>query len=507
MKIAANTPSLLRHPAITLSALALGLALAFGPLQAAPDTSGPGQGWTLSQHPVSFADTIARVSPAVVSIMVESKGRSVHGLRFKQMPDLPEDSPFSDFFKHFFDEDSLGRMLPESRGRMVGQGSGFIVDPSGYIVTNYHVVDGAEEVRVTLNEGSKYTAVVKGRDSKTDLALLKIDANKPLPYLEFGDSDRARVGDWVLAVGNPFGLGGSVSAGIISARGRNIQSGPYDDYLQVDAPINRGNSGGPLFDAEGRVIGVNTAIFSPSGGSVGIGFAIPSSLAKTVVSQLKEKGHIQRGWLGVQIQPVTEEVAAALGRDTTQGTLVASVLENSPAARAGMQSGDLILKVDGDPINNFKDLPRRIADTKTGTQVTLEILRRGQIQHIPVKVDRLPDDDALAKMDPRSNSDSPTDTQELGLSLAPLTPETRQRYQVADDASGVLVTKVKPGSPAEQAGIRAGNLISMVGQEQVRSPEELATKIRQAAKAKQTRLLLLVEREGEKQFVTLRFSG
>jgi len=294
----------------------------------------------------SFAEVAERVTPAVVNVAVIQGAGTADTHPRISVPELPDTSPFGELFRRFFDERSL---LPEGMDvpRFTrGVGSGFIVDPGGLIVTNDHVVAGASEVQVTLNDGTQYQARVKGRDPKTDLALIEIDAEHPLPYVEFGSSDTARVGDWVLAVGNPFGLGGSVTAGIISARERDLSDGPLDGYLQIDAPINRGNSGGPLFDAAGTVIGVNTAIFSPSGGSIGIGFAVPSTTAQAVIEQMRANGHVGRGWLGVQIQPVTAEVAAALGLDREQGALVTSIVDQSPAQRAGLRPGDVIVKVE-----------------------------------------------------------------------------------------------------------------------------------------------------------------
>lgn len=273
-------------------------------------------------------------------------------------------------------------------------GSGFIIDPDGYVVTNNHVIDGADEITVILEGGDRLEAKVVGRDAKTDLALLKIDADEPLPYVSFGDSDAARVGDWVVAVGNPFGLGGSVTAGIISARGRDIHAGPFDDFLQVDAPINRGNSGGPLFSTSGEVIGINTAIYSPNGGNVGIGFATPSSLARTVIAQLREKGSVERGWLGVTIQSVTDDIADSLGLDEAEGALVSKVLPDSPAASAGLQQGDVILALNGQRITRFKTLPRLVAEAKTGKPATVTVWRDGREKDVTVTIGRMPEDTA-----------------------------------------------------------------------------------------------------------------
>ena len=337
--------------------------------------------------PGSFADLVDRVMPAVVNVSTVQGGNAAPEQRgMPGMPEFPPGSPFEEFFRQFQEQQRGARPRAE---RQQAQGSGFIIDAAGYVVTNNHVIDGADEISVTLHDGSRLDAKLVGRDPKTDLALLKVDAGKPLAYLEFGDSDTARVGDWVIAIGNPFGLGGTVTSGIVSARGRDIQAGPYDDFLQLDASINRGNSGGPTFDVHGRVIGINTAIFSPSGGSVGIGFAIPSTLARSVVAQLKDFGRTRRGWLGVRIQGVTPEIAESLGLRSATGALVASVTPNGPAAEAGIQAGDVILTFDGKEVNEMRRLPRVVAETGVEEQVPVKLWRRGQEQTVRVKVGEL----------------------------------------------------------------------------------------------------------------------
>lgn len=450
--------------------------------------------------PPSFAEVAERVTPAVVNVAVTPNRGPEQVHPRSAIPSIPQDSPLHDFFQRFFDGQAPRpeefAMPPQSQG----QGSGFIIDSEGHIVTNNHVVPDAAEVQVILNDGSRYRAEVKGRDPKTDLALLKIDAGKPLPHVELGDSGGTRVGDWVLAVGNPFGLGGSVSAGIVSARGRDINSGPYDDYLQIDAPINRGNSGGPLFDAAGRVVGVNTAIYSPSGGNVGIGFAIPSSTARAVVAQLMESGHVARGWLGVQIQAITEEVAESLGLESKQGALVASLVPDSPATKAGLRAGDLILAVGSTAIDELKTLPRLIADTKAGSKVMLEVLRNGATEQIPVVVGAMPAPDKVAAASGPSKDDHKA---RLGLYLSPLTPESRKSHGIDDTARGVLVAEVESGSPAQKAGIRSGSLISMIGQKPVTAPEEVVAGVRKATEDDRESVLLLVEQDGEKRFVAV----
>jgi serine protease Do len=472
-------------------------------VNATPAPSSPTPAAEVSRLP-SFAEIAQRVTPAVVNVAVVQNGVSAHAHPRMSIPEIPDGYPFGDLLRRFFDQRSAlpdGMEIPHYTR---GVGSGFIVDPGGLIVTNDHVVSGASEIQVTLDDGSQYQAKVRGRDPNTDLALIEIDADHPLPYVELGNSDTARVGDWVLAVGNPFGLGGSVTAGIVSARGRELNDGPLDGYLQIDAPINRGNSGGPLFDTTGRVIGVNTAIFSPSGGSVGIGFAVPSATARAVIDQLRANGEVRRGWLGVQIQPVTAAVAEGLGLDRQQGALVASVMDKSPAQRAGLRPGDVILKVDGQTIDGFKTLPRLIAGMSEGTQVPLEVYRKGASEKLSVVIGRMPADEPVAV---QTETDVDTGTPRLGLYLAPLTPKARQAHGLDAEAAGVLVARVEPGSPAEKAGITPGSVISMVGQQSVDAPEALVEQVRSALKQDRSSVLLLVETAGEKRFVTVRFAA
>jgi serine protease Do len=443
--------------------------------------------------PPGFADVVERVTPAVVNVTVAQEARQAMALPGGQMPD--ENSPLYEFFKRFGGLEEM----PSPRQRE-GEGSGFIIDNDGYIVTNNHVVDGATSIEITLNDGQQYQARVVGRDAKTDLALLKIDTDDALPYVAFGDSSGARVGDWVLAVGNPFGLGGSVNAGIISARGRDINSGPYDDYIQIDAPINRGNSGGPLFDARGVVIGVNTAIFSPSGGNIGIGFAIPAETASEIVSELKAKGRVDRGWLGVQIQPVTEEIAASLGLAEARGVLVADVLPNTPAQAAGISSGDVILQAAGERMEEYRDLTKLIAGIDAGTRVELEVFRSGDTLKIPVTIGEMPSEGLASN---QSSEEPPGDEPRIGLYLAPLTPELRAERGIDAEAAGVVVTQVAPGSPAQAAGIKAGGLISMVGQTPVTRPSQVVDAVQQAAASDRPSVLLRVEQDGEQRFIAV----
>ncbi len=482
--------------AITLT-LGLGAGLAaIGNVEAADPATAPLE---RPIGPPSFADVAERVTPAVVNVTVEQQPLRRMSRNGVPLPEgLPEGSPLREFFEQF---GGLGDMpMPFQRE---GEGSGFIIDPTGYVVTNNHVIESADTIEITLIDGTKYPARVIGRDSKTDLALLKVDGAPPLPYVDLGHSGEARIGDWVLAVGNPFGLGGSVNAGIISARGRDINSGPYDDYLQIDAPINRGNSGGPLFDARGRVIGVNTAIFSPSGGNIGIGFAIPAETAAEIVKELRDRGHVERGWLGVQIQPVSQEVAGSLGLVEAAGVLVADVLPDSPAMAAGVKSGDVITEAAGEAMQEYRDLTKLIAGIDPGTEIELKVIRGGKVRQLTVAIGRMPQDDlATTKPGEAAMDIGPR----IGLFLAPLTPEMRKERGLDADAPGVLVAQVEKGSPAQRAGIKAGSLISMVGQEPVTSPDDVARAVREAAEQERPSVLLRVEQDGEQRFVAVPFA-
>jgi len=456
--------------------------------------------------PPSFADLADKVRPAVVSIIVTGKTEvSAQNMPQFQAPQFPEGSPFGEFFKHFQFGMPGGGNGNGMQQEFQAAGSGFIITADGYVVTNNHVVDHATEIKVIMNDGTKYEATLKGRDPKTDLALLKIKADKTLPFVKLGDSDHARVGEWVVAVGNPFGLGGSVTAGIISARGRDIQSGPFDDFIQVDAPINKGNSGGPLFDSEGRVIGVNTAIYSPSGGNVGIAFAIPSNLAKQVVADLETNGKVVRGWLGVQIQPITAEIADSLGLKDQHGALVAAVEPDSPAQHGGIKAGDVILSMNGEKLDNFKDLSKQVAATPVGSESTVQVERQGEMRDLKIQIGTMPSDDvklALANDNPSQNDETP----KIGVYLAELTPEARQQFHINKDINGVLVAGVQPGSPAAKAGIQPGNVISMVGQEAVKSPEDVISQVKHVASEKKSSVLLMVEHDGIQQFVAVKFT-
>lgn len=455
--------------------------------------------------PGSFAELIETVKPAVVNISVSGKiGQIGEGLGPQfEMPELPfkmpPNSQLEELFRHYFNRPNKQWQGEAPTGEVQAVGSGFVVDPAGYVVTNNHVIDGADKITVILHDGTRLSADVKGRDHKTDLALLKVEATRPLPYVTFGDSDAARVGDWVVAIGNPFGLGGTATTGIVSARGRDINSGPYDDYIQIDAPINRGNSGGPLFDINGKVIGVNTAIFSPNGGSVGIGFAIPATLAKSVVEQLRAHGKVERGWLGVKIQTVSEDMVKALGLKEAAGALVAEVVVDSPAAKAGIRTGDVITEYNGENVKQMKDLPRLVAETQAEQKVEVKVWRDGKERVLPIVIASTPADEVVAAT-AEQNAES---SSKLGLSLAPITPETRQQYRLPESSKGALIVGVRSDSPAAKKGLRAGDVIKMVGQKPVSNPQDVVDEVKEASAKKRDAIVLLIERSGDAQFVAV----
>ena len=463
--------------------------------------------------PDSFADLAERLLPSVVNIQVTQTAKA-GGQQGQQrppvIPQLPPGSPFEDFFKDFFDRQQReGR-----RSRPVAAvGSGFVIAAEGLVVTNNHVIDEADEITVITKDGTKLKAEVVGTDPETDVAVLRVDPASEgikLTPISWGDSDDSRVGDWVLAIGNPLGLGGTVTAGIISARGRDIRAGRYDDFIQTDAPINKGNSGGPLFNMDGEVIGINTAIFSQSGGSIGIGFSVPANLAIHVVEQLVEFGRTKRGWLGVNIQTVTEEIAEGLGLDDPSGALVARVIEEGPAQKAGIQAGDVILKFDEKKIGEMRELPRIVAETKVGANVEVEVWRKGEIKELTVALGELETaEEQLAALDP-SERDRPVpqaDVSSLGMTLSQMTPELRQQYNIQDDVKGVVVTEVDEESAAGEKGIRAGDVIVEVGQEEVDKPDEVAEKIEKEQESnKRKTVLLLVQRAGDLMFVAVRLT-
>ncbi len=460
-----------------------------------------------AQTPASFRDIVKKVTPAVVNISTTVKPNRSEAARPGQGPGqmpFPEGTPFDEFFKRFFGENLppqfRGPGGPGSSGEAHALGSGFIISPEGYVVTNNHVVENGTDILVILNDKSELKAEVVGTDPKTDLALLKVKSDKPLPYVAWGDSEKTEVGDWVLAVGNPFGLGGSVTAGIVSARGRDIQAGPFDDFLQIDAPINRGNSGGPSFNANGEVIGVNTAIFSPSGGNIGIGFAVPANMAKDVIAQLREHGSVERGWLGVSIQPVTDDIADSLGLENSEGALVASVQPDSPAAKAGLRPGDVILSFAGKPVSEMRTLPRLVADTKAGEQVSMSVWRDGKQTSLKTEVAKTPAQQQVASATSQQPDASGAS---LGVTVASLNEDVRGRLGIPDDVKGVVVVDVQADGPAASKGIQRGDVIARIGNTPVQSPEDLRKQVREATDGGRKAVLLLVNRQGEERFVAV----
>jgi serine protease Do len=456
--------------------------------------------------PDGFSELAAKLLPAVVNI---STTQTLKADRQRpEMPQFPPGSPFEEFFKDFLDKNLPRGQRPEAQPRRATSlGSGFIIDASGLIATNNHVIADADEVTVILHDDTSLKAEIVGKDTKTDLALLRVKTDKPLTAVQFGDSDVMKVGDWVLAIGNPFGLGGTVTAGIVSARARDIQQGPYDDFIQTDASINRGNSGGPMFNMNGEVVGINTAIYSPSGGSIGIGFAIPSALAKPVMAQLKEYGKTRRGWLGVRIQGVSDEIAESLGLDKARGALVASVSDKGPAQVAGIQPGDIVIKFDGKDVTDMKRLPRIVAETPIDKPVKVTVWRKRQEQTVDVRVGELDESDkqaSAASTPPAPSAGSGTTVKALGLSLSNVTPELKQKFSLADDTGGVVVVDVANDSPASEKGVRPGDVIVEVAQQEVKEPAQVTAKIEEAKKSGRKSVLLLVDRAGDLRFVALR---
>jgi serine protease Do len=462
----------------------------------------------LMQHE-SFAPLVKKVSPAVVNISVTQNAAAdstVEEPDLGQSPNFPN-SPFDEFLRRFFDQQNqngqrhLFPRMPSGEAHRIALGSGFIIDPSGYVVTNNHVVGNAGKVEVTLQDDSKYTAKIIGRDPKTDIAVLKIQANKPLPYVTWGDSNVAQVGDWVMAVGNPFGLGGTVTTGIISARGRDIHSGPFDDFLQIDAPINRGNSGGPTFNLEGQVIGINTAIYSPNGGSVGIGFAVPSSVAKSVVAQLEEHGKVSRGWLGVQIQEITPAIAASLGLKNEHGALVAVVSPESPGAKAGLKQGDVILSFNGNEVSRLRDLPRIVAETAPDTKAKMKVWRNGETTDLQATLGELPNTEQMASATGGQDEDESAPAAASGMHFGPLGSQLRRELRVGKDVQGAVITRVDPGSPADDVGLSEGDVVVAINQQPVKSPQDAAAKLKEAAESSKKSALLLLNRHGVTQYL------
>ncbi len=466
------------------------------PMQPAPALRGA---------PTGFADLAERQVDAVVFISTTQAAPQA-GARGQEAPEFPQGSPFEEFFREFRNRQRDQQSPQQQQRPTAALGSGFIVDPAGFVVTNGHVVSEADEISVTLHDGTKLPAKVVGVDTPTDIALLKVESRKPLIASAWGDSDKTRIGDWVVAIGNPFGLGGTVTAGILSARARDIQQGPYDDYLQTDASINRGNSGGPLYNMNGEVIGINTAIYSPTGGSVGIGFAIPSTIAKPVVDQLRERGQVRRGWLGVQVQRVTPDIADSLGMPDPKGALVTSVSPDSPAGKGGVRQGDIITRFNGKAIEQMRELPRVVAATEIGRKVPVDVLREGKPTTVDVTVGELEQQQQVAAA---GSSGTPPATSQveskkvLGLTLSPLTPGLREAFSINTDVEGIVVTEVGDASPGNDRGIEAGDVIVEAGQEPVKTPDELDKRIQAARTEGRKTVLMLVSRDGDLRYVPL----
>jgi serine protease Do len=488
MKTIAFRQVLPNHIGAILTALMMlaALALTTGPVAA---KSAPADG---------FADLAEKLLPSVVNI---STTQVIEGRSGPQVPQLPPGSPFEDFFKEFFDRNQGegGRAR-----KATSLGSGFFFGNEGYVVTNNHVIQDADEIAVILQDDTRLKAELIGRDQKSDLAVLKVKTDRKIAGVKFGNSDKSRVGDWVVAIGNPFGLGGTVTAGIISARGRDINAGPYDDFIQTDASINRGNSGGPMFNLDGEVVGVNTAIYSPSGGSVGIGFAIPSSAAGPVVKQLIDNGEVKRGWLGVHIQQVTDEIAESLGLKKPRGALVADVIKDGPAQAAKIEKGDVILRFDNKPVREMRSLPKIVADTVVGKPVEVVVWRSGSRKTLQVTVGVLDDATEVAAKSSRDKKGLTRSLDDLGMTLMTLTDDSREHYKLSKEAKGVLVSKVTGEGPAAEKGVRPGDLIVEVSQEEVSTPTQVVNKVKEAQKADRKTVLFLIEGQNGLRFVALR---
>ena len=502
----------------------LGLGMALMPTggalaqQAAPSvpppaTAAPAPVVPYGNGPASVADLAEGLLDAVVNIStsqtVGPRGGQRGGPRATPpRPTLPEGSPFQEFFDEFFNERGQGG---EGGRRVQSLGSGFVIDAAeGIVVTNNHVIADADEIEVNFADGGKLKAELVGTDPKTDIAVLKVDPSlRKLTQVGFGDSAAIRIGDWVMAIGNPFGLGGSVSIGIVSARGRDINSGPYDDFIQTDAAINRGNSGGPLFDMHGKVIGINTAIISPSGGSIGIGFSIPSQLAVSVIQQLREFGETRRGWLGVRIQPVTDDIAESLGMKDARGALVAGVIKDGPVDDGSILPGDVIIRFDGKDVRAMRDLPRVVAESPVGKAVDVVLIRKGEEQTVKVTLGRLEDGERVAGADgttPTAEDEAPVATAAvLGMTIAELNDEAREKFGIAAEVSGVVVSEVAEGSAAAERGVSAGDIITEIAQESVSTPQDVVDRIAALkSQGRRNALLMLASKTGELRFVTIR---
>lgn len=511
--------------AVGISLLSLAAANAQTAAESPPINQAPLPGENLTptqpqlQELPSVADLADRLLPAVVEITIEAGSgsaagaptipgmppRSPEGEQGQPSPDDPN-NPFKDFFEDFL------RRGPgaQPQQRMTSVGSGFVVDPSGVIVTNNHVVEGAETIEVRFSDEQVLKAELVGRDPKTDLAVIRVKPEKPLPVVSFGDSDKLRIGEWVMAIGNPFGLGGSVSLGIVSARNRDINAGPYDDFIQTDAAINKGNSGGPLFNLRGEVMGINTAIFSPSGGSVGIGFSVPANTAKNVISQLIEFGETRRGWLGVKIQSVTDDIADSLNLGKAGGALVADVTPTGPAEKAGIQAGDVVIEFNGRPVNSMRDLPKIVAETPIGSNVPVKLLRKGEEVMVTAEVGRLEDGEKLADAstpEGQPGMAAPAVVTVLGMTISSMTDELRTQFSIDKDIKGAVVTEVAKDGAAADKRLEPGDVITEAGEQEVLGASDVSTRIDEARKANKNSLLLLVAKggkAGEMRFIALK---
>ena len=481
-----------RPPALAAATLA---AILFAP----PTVSHAARG------PDSIADVAEKVIDAVVNISTSQKVEA----RNSPMPQLPNDPQLDELFRDFFNRrgapgDPQNR--ERSPRRVNSLGSGFIIDPSGIVVTNNHVISEADEITVILNDGTRLKAELIGKDQKTDLALLQVKPDKPLKAVKFGESEKLRLGEWVIAIGNPFSLGGSVTAGIVSARNRDINSGPYDNYIQTDASINRGNSGGPLFNLDGEVVGINTAIISPSGGSIGIGFAVPAKTAVPVIDQLRQFGETRRGWLGVRIQQVTDEIAESLNIKPPRGALVAGVDDKGPAKPSGIEPGDVIVKFDGKEIKEMRDLPRVVADTPVGKQTPVVVIRKGKEETKTVTLGRLEDGEKVAAAEPKNGGvpDQNVVKKTLGIELANMSSDLRKRYNIKDTVNGVVITAIDASSPAADKRLSPGDVIIEIAQEAVANTDDFQAKVDKLKKdGRRSALLLIAGADGELRFVAL----
>ena len=480
-------------------------------------------------QPTSFAPLARVLLPAVVNISSTIGGAPAPrpGARpdAPDAPQAPPGSPFEEFFRDFFNRNRPGQPPGAEReqqppgapggppGGRRGQslGSGFIIDPSGIVVTNNHVIDGASEINVVLQDNTTLRAELLGTDPRTDLAVLRVRHSAPLPFVPWGNSDTAEVGDWVLAIGNPFGLGGTVTTGIVSARGRDIRQGPFDDFIQTDAAINRGNSGGPLFNMRGEVVGINTAIYSPSGGSIGIGFSIPSNLARGITAQLADGGRVRRGWLGVNIQQVTDEIAESLGlRGGARGALIARAQEDGPAARSGIRNGDVVLRFNNQDVRDMRGLPRIVAETAVGAQVPVVVWRDGHEVTIQVTLGELPPETQLAANNPQApapQAGRPVVIAGLGMRVAAITPELRERLRLRPEQRGVAIVEVAPNSPSAERELRPGDVILEVQQERVNTPQEVNERVERLRRQGRGTALFLVESQNGQRFVPLRLGS